>query len=89
LHSVLSGKGYKQIEADRSVYIDSNGDVHIFVPIYIDDITFASKSTSAIDATVRELSSHFKCKDFGATEFLLGVGIILPCITFDILDPSL
>jgi len=67
--------GYKRIEADRSVYIYSNGDVRIFVPIYIDDITFASKSTSAVDAAVKELSSHFKCRDLGATEFLLGVGI--------------
>ena len=68
LHDVLSGMGYKRIEADRSVYIYSNGDVHIFVPIYIDDITFASKSTSAVDAAVKELSSHFKCRDLGATE---------------------
>ena len=75
LHGVLSGMGYKRIEADRSVYIYSNGDVRIFVPIYIDDITFASKSTSAVDAAVKELSSHFKCRDLGATEFLLGVGI--------------
>ena len=75
LHGVLSKMGYKRIEADRSVYIYSNGSVRIFVPIYIDDITFASKSTSAVDAAVKELSSHFKCRDLGATEFLLGVGI--------------
>jgi len=75
LHGVLSGMGYKRIEADRSVYIYSNGDVRIFVLIYIDDITFASKSTSAVDAAVKELSSHFKCRDLGATEFLLAVGI--------------
>jgi len=51
--------GYKRIEADRSVYIYSNGNVRIFVPIYIDDITFASKSTSAVDAAVKELSFFF------------------------------
>ena len=58
------------------VVVSDQGEmVRIFVPIYIDDITFASKSTSAVDATVKELSSHFKCRDLGATEFLLGIGI--------------
>jgi hypothetical protein len=67
--------GYKQVEADHSVYIYSNGGVKIFVPIYIDDITFASKSTAAVDKAVKQLASHFKCRDLGATEFLLGIGI--------------
>jgi len=51
LHGVLSGIGYKRIKADRSVHIYSNSDVCIFVPIYIDDITFASKSTSCQELT--------------------------------------
>ena len=75
LHAVLTQMGFKRVEADRSVYIYSDGNVRIFVPIYIDDITFASKDTAAIDKAVAQLTSHFKCRDLGPTEFLLGVAI--------------
>jgi hypothetical protein len=45
------------------------------VPIYIDDITFASKSTPAIEKAMNQLAQHFKCRLLGPTEYLLGVGI--------------
>jgi len=75
LHSVLTELGFKQIESDRSVHIYSNGEVRIIVPIYIDDITLASKSPAAIDKYVQLLSQHFKCRDLGATRFLLGIAV--------------
>src|SRR6266540_6655845 len=49
LHSALTEMGFSQIESDHSVYIYSNGEVWIIVPIYIDDITLASKSSTVID----------------------------------------
>ena len=75
LHSVLTELGFSRIESDRSVYIYSNGEVRIIVPIYIDDITLASKSPAAIDKYVQLLSQHFKCRDLGPTRFLLGVAV--------------
>ncbi|CAA7268122.1 unnamed protein product [Cyclocybe aegerita] len=75
LHAALVEMGFKRIEADCSVYIYSNGVVKIIVPIYVDDITFASKSNVAIDKAVKDLCTHFKCCDLGSTKFLLGVGI--------------
>ncbi|CAA7270786.1 unnamed protein product [Cyclocybe aegerita] len=75
LHAALVEMGFKHIEADRSVYIYSNGVVKIIVPIYVDDITFASKSNVAIDKAVKDLCTCFKCRDLGSTKFLLGVGI--------------
>jgi len=75
LHSVLNELGFKRIESDRSVYIYSNGEVRIIVPIYIDDITPALKSPAEIDKYVQLLSQHFKCCDLGATCFLLGIAV--------------
>ena len=49
--------------------------MRIIVPIFIDDITFAGTSTSAIEKAVAELKSHLKLRDLGPTEFLLGIGI--------------
>ena len=37
LHSALTEMGFSQIKSDCSVYIYSNGEVRIIVPIYIDD----------------------------------------------------
>jgi hypothetical protein len=71
LHSVLTELGFKRIESDHSMYIYSNGEVRIIVPIYIDDITLASKSSSAIDKYVQLLSHHFKCRDLGPTNYLM------------------
>ena len=81
LHSVLTEMGFKRIESDCSVYIYCNDEVKIIVPIYIDDITFASKSPSAIDKYVKILSQHLKCRDLGPTQFLLGVAIDRNCST--------
>ena len=75
MHCVLTELGFKRIESDRSVYVYSNGEVRIIVPIYIDDITLASKSPAAIDKYVQLLSQHFKCRDLGATRFLLGIAV--------------
>ncbi|RXW12077.1 hypothetical protein EST38_g13777, partial [Candolleomyces aberdarensis] len=62
--------------SDRSVYIYAKGEVHIIMPVYIDDITLASKNTPLLDQTVVDLSKHFKLRHLGETKFLLGVEII-------------
>ncbi|KAJ2936698.1 hypothetical protein H1R20_g401, partial [Candolleomyces eurysporus] len=46
------------------------------MPVYIDNITLASKDTALLDQTVLNLSKHFKLRDLGETKFLLGVEII-------------
>ena len=76
LHDTLATMGFKQLESDRSIYILIHGDVHIIIPIFIDDITFASSNSVAIDSAVKELSSHFKLRNLGPTSFFLGIEII-------------
>ena len=68
--------GFKRLDSDRSIYIFLRGDVRIIIPIFIDDITFASSNSAAIDCAVKELSSHFKLRDLGPTSFLLGIEIV-------------
>jgi len=45
------------------------------MPIFVDDITLASKSQKALDDTVEELVKHFPLRDLGPTSFLLGIHI--------------
>ena len=45
------------------------------MPIFVDDITLASKSQKALDDTVDELAKHFPLRDLGPTSFLLDIHI--------------
>jgi hypothetical protein len=75
LHATLQSMGFKCLDSDRSIYIYVKDDVCIIVPIYIDDITLASKFAAALDKAVHTLFQHFKLRDLGPTKFLLGVEI--------------
>ena len=75
LHDVLKAMGFLRCEADRVVYIYTRGEVRMIVPIFIDDITLAGTSLAANDKVVEELKSHFKLRDLGPTNFLLGIHI--------------
>ena len=79
LHAALSSMGFTRLESDRSIYLYVRGEVKIIVPIYIDDITLASKSTTAIDSAVDDLKKHFKIHDLGPSHFPLGVQIHREC----------
>lgn len=59
LHATLVSIGFKRLESDRSVYIYARNGVQIIVPIFVDDITLASKSQKALDDAVEELAKHF------------------------------
>ena len=76
LHETFLELGFTRLISDRSVYLFARDDVRIIVPVYIDDVTLASKSQESLDRTVEELSKRFKLQDLGETKFILGVEII-------------
>ncbi|KAJ2990192.1 hypothetical protein NUW54_g8546 [Trametes sanguinea] len=47
----------------------------IIIPVFVDDITIASKSKDSIQRVKDELRAHFKLRDLGPTSWLLGVKI--------------
>src|SRR3954468_21209016 len=67
LHAELVSLGFNCLNSDRSIYIYVKGDVWIIMPIFMDDITLASSSQSAIDSTIKDLAAHFKLCDLGRT----------------------
>jgi len=75
LHATLVSMNFRRLESDRSVYIYERDGVRIIIPIFVDDITLASKSQKALDATVEDLAKHFPLRDLGPTSFLLGIHI--------------
>jgi len=75
LAEVLLGMGFQKTYSDASLYIYDRDNIKVIVPVFVDDITFASKSVEALDGFVAEMSKHFKLRDLGATSFLLGIEI--------------
>ena len=75
LHSALLSMGFSRLQSDRSIYLYVRGELKIILPVYNDDLTFASKDASLIDKAVQDLSKLFKLRDLGETRFLLGVEI--------------
>jgi len=79
MRSVLESLGFTQSYSDASIYIYVKDDVRVILPVFVGDMTFASKSAAAIDRLILELSQHFKLCDLGATTQLLGIKIDRDC----------
>ena len=75
MHTALESMDFKQTYLDATVYIFVRGDVHIILPVFVDDMTFASKSLPAIKQAIKDLCGHFKLHDLGPTTELLGIKI--------------
>jgi hypothetical protein len=75
LAEVLLSMGFKKTYSDASLFIYDRDNIKVIVPVFVDDITLASKSVETLDSFVAEMSKHFKLRDLGPTSFLLGIGI--------------
>jgi hypothetical protein len=75
LEQVLIELGFSCIRSDASVFVWAKDGVRVIVPVFVDDITFASKAKAKIQELKLELGKHFKLRDLGTTSFLLGVEI--------------
>jgi hypothetical protein len=73
--AVLKSMGFTQPYSDASIYVYVKGDTRVILPVFVDDMTFASRSAAAIDQIILELSQHFKLRDLGPTTQLLGIEI--------------
>ena len=76
LAKVLYGIGFSKTYSDSSLFILDRDNIKIIVPMFVDDITLASKSKDKLDDFVIELGKHFKLRDLGDTTYLLGVEIM-------------
>ena len=60
LAKVFISMGFHKTYSDASLYIFDQDDIKVIVPMFVDDITLASKSASKLDYFVTELGKHFK-----------------------------
>jgi hypothetical protein len=75
LYGLKQGGRESRIRSDSSVFIWEKDGVKVIVPVFVDDITLASKSKEKIAEIKGLLAQRFKLRDLGPTSFLLGVQI--------------
>jgi hypothetical protein len=75
LDEVLKGIGFTRTRSDSSVYVWMRGESKVIIPVFVDDLTLASR-TKADNARIKdELKKAFKLRDLGPTSFILGVHV--------------
>jgi len=79
LHEVLTKLNFTRMYSNASLYIYTCGDIRIIMPVFMDDMTLASKSEQALESFIMELGKHFKLCDLGPTNQLLGIKIDHDC----------
>jgi hypothetical protein len=79
LEEVLSQLGFSCICSDGSIFIWEKNGVQVIYPVFVDNITFASKSKAKIAELKAAIAKHFKLCNLGPTTFQLGVEIIQDC----------
>ena len=67
--------GFTPSKGDTSLFFYRNGQVTIFVLVYVDDIIVASSSLAASKALVTALETDFALKDLGDLHFFLGIEV--------------
>jgi transposase InsO family protein len=76
LDQVLQSEGFRRLHSDASIFVWEDADSKVIVPVFVDDITLASKSKAKIQMLKALLAKHFKLRDLGASKQLLGVEIL-------------
>lgn len=68
----MEGNGLKRLVSDPAIYVWGGKGGKVIVPIFVDDIQIATKSTKRAQEV---LAKAFKITDLGPTQFLLGIHI--------------
>jgi hypothetical protein len=75
LEEVLLQLGFSCICADGLIFIWANNNMRVICLVFVDNITFASKSKAKIAELKAAIAQHFKLCNLGPTTFQLGVEI--------------
>jgi hypothetical protein len=71
----LVKEGYRQSNADHSLFTLSQQDQFTVLLIYVDDIILSGTSLSEIDIIKAILDDNFKIKDLGVVKYFLGLEV--------------
>lgn len=70
---------FKTNECDKRIYHKSWNNSYVIIYLYVDDLLIFGSNMNIIDETKNILRSHFKMKDLGEVNFILGIKITRTC----------
>ena len=73
LRNYLLTLGFVNSVADTSLFIKWDGQLVLYVLVYVDDMLITGNNKSAISQLITSLDSLFSLKDLGETKYFLGV----------------
>jgi hypothetical protein len=76
IDSTLLSLSFTRLEADHCIYVYQDGQVVIFIILYVDDLILISNALSRLVALKRSLSQLYQMKDLGEAEYILGIQIV-------------
>ncbi|GJR83506.1 putative RNA-directed DNA polymerase [Tanacetum coccineum] len=76
LYETLIKVGFEQSKNDNSLYIKNDGDVSLYLLVYVDDLVITGNSETEIENTKSFLNKKFKIKDLGELKYFLGIEVL-------------
>jgi hypothetical protein len=75
MDQVLLSIQFKRLQTDACVYVLRDGDLMMFVALYVDDLLLLSNSSARLSVLKQDLAKKFEMKDMGEAHFILGIEI--------------
>lgn len=75
LHSTLLNLGFRRGESDPCIYNKQEGELFIFILLYVDDMLVASEDTLLTEKVIDSISKIFKLTNLGSISTYLGVQV--------------
>jgi len=75
LSAAFKGYRFQQSYSDYSLFSMNNGNIHLSLLVYVDDLIVAGNDSAAIQRFKAYLSACFHMKDLGVLKYFLGVEI--------------
>ena len=72
---LLKKLGFTRFASEHGIYVRGEGEKRVFLALYVDDLLLVWYDKKSLLSVKESLSDHFKMKDLGSAEYLLGVEI--------------
>ncbi|GKE20783.1 ribonuclease H-like domain-containing protein, partial [Tanacetum coccineum] len=85
LYETLIEAGFKQSKNDHSLYIKNDGDVSLYLLVYVDDLVITGNSKTEIKNFKSFLNKKFKINDLGELKYFLVflLASLVSCTMYD------
>ena len=73
IDKLLKKLGFTRFASEHGIYVKGEGENKSFPALYVDDLLLVWSDKESLLSVKESLSDHFKMKDLGLAEYLLGV----------------